>query len=139
MAYNSKEIIAYIEKDYPTQGQHVAIKNCSDLKIESQIKPLNQYIIGVTPSDPLSNDIRHYESRMKQKLESASPYYKCLPWSFYGNEIEEMKTTLKELSEYFEANLDLDLMTKNINIKNDDRKMYFIVITIVQYPIIYVE
>jgi hypothetical protein len=139
MAKDSKEIITYIEKNYPMQDQEIAIKNCSDLNIEAQIKPLNQYIIGVTPADMFSNEISQYEHNMKEKLANVSPYFRCLPWPFYDYEIDELKTTLSELSDYFQANLDIERMIKDLNIKKETGKMYYVVITVVQYPIIYVE
>jgi hypothetical protein len=139
MAITSKEIITSIEKDYPQTDNSIVIKNCSDLDIEGHIRYAHHYLIGVTGRDPMAASIRHYEYAMESKLKEAYLGCKCLAWSFDDYELEAATTVLKELSEHFDANLDVDRMIRKLNIQKAKGEMYFIVVTIVFIPLISVE
>ena len=136
MALQSGEIIKVIEKEYPQTDNSVTIKNCSDLDIESQVRQGHQYIIGVAHRDPMQAGCEHYQNAMRQKLASYGLQCAFSPWSFEDDELDGVITTLKELSKYFDANLDVDRMIRKLNIGKPKGEMYFIVITIVLIPII---
>lgn len=139
MATSTKEIIAYLEKNYPQKENQIGIANCPDRNFRFNGKVLNQYIIGVSPSDPFSPGISHYEHNMREKLADISQNVVCVPWPFYGYETEEMKASLREIAEHFKVKLDIDRMIKDLKIPRDEGGVYYIVVTVIQYIIAYVE
>jgi hypothetical protein len=137
MAYTSAEIISGVEKKFPLH-QQIILKNGSDLRIGFQETYLNQFIIGLTPRDQFGYGIDHYEAFMRRELKEVTPRFKCLPWSFHDYETEEIRKVLQELSDYYQADLDIERMIKQ-TIKRDNGDMYYVVITVIQYPIVHVE
>lgn len=137
MTTTSKEIIEYIEREYPKENQ-IELKNLSDLNFETSGKWLNQYIIGVTPKDQFGSGIDHYKYRMKDRLSKVSSHFECLPWPFRDYEVEELKTALSDLSNYFEADLDIPKMIGGLKMRRDNGDLYYLVVTVVQHPILYI-
>ncbi len=132
------KIIASIEKKYPVSNQPT-ISNCSDLNIGSEIKYLNQYIIGLTASNLHSEmTFDKYKHSIKEKLHEISKEVDTWAWSFNGDEINEVRGVMHELSKYYNANLDIEKMISKLNIKKDDGRMFYLAITIVPIRIVYV-
>ena len=137
MAYTSKEIIDYINHNY-APSQLGKLRNCSDLNLQAKVNYVYQYIVGVAANDPMGNDIRHYEQYLKDEVgDLADNIIKSLPWSFNVDEIEELKSVLKDLSNYFEADLEIDKMIEKA--KRIKSELYYAVITVVSVPVLYVD
>lgn len=134
----AKEIIAGVEKNFPKQDQ-MNIKNSSDSGIEGKIKIFYQYVIGLTEKDAFGGGIDHYRHWMKNKLGEVLPNFHCSPWPFRDHERNDLKEVLTELSDYYDADLDIEKMIKGLNIKEERDNLYFIVITVIQVPILYAE
>lgn len=135
----AQEIIINVERDYPN-GKEVEIKNCSDLKITNRKKILHQFIIGFTPADKMHHSsIEHYRISMKENLSTVTSNFQCLAWPCEYCEREEIKLVLKELSDHFRANLDIEEMIKSTKFKEGDGDLYFIVITLIPVVLLYVE
>jgi hypothetical protein len=133
MAKTSAEIIKFIEENHPQdEGK---IENCCDSLYGFEVKWLTQYIIGVTNSDPLKTDIEHYDTEMKRKLENFSRCVQCIPFHYTGEEKQEMKTALIEVAEHFNAKMDIERKINDLRIPRDGSGHFFIVVTIVRYPV----
>ena len=138
MSNTATAILAHLKKKY-AQDELVMIKNCADSNIETSVKIQTQYIIGVTPSDKLSAGISNYEFAMQRKLATVSPNVFCPAWAFDAGEAAAMKTALTELAEKLGADLNVEKIMRQLNINKNGDGLYYIVVTVVQYPIVYVE
>jgi len=133
------KIISEIEKHYPT-GRQEELKNSSDLKITNKENVLYQFIIGFTSADKMHpGSIDHYKISMKENLSKVTSDFDCLPWPCEYCEKEDIKSILKELSDHFGANLDIEEMIKSAKFKKDDGDLYFIVITVIPIVMLYIE
>lgn len=139
MPVTSKEIITAIEKDFPQTDNAVTIKNCSDLDLEARVQNGHQYLIGVAHRDPMQAACERYQYGMRERLNQLGLQCAFSAWSFDDDDLGATKQTLKELSEYFDANIDVDRMIGKLNIGRPKGEMYFIVITIVIIPLISID
>lgn len=136
MAYSSETIIQGVLKHYP-EPETIAIKNCTDLNLSEKVGTIHQYILGITEKDKFSGDVHHYENWIKKELSQINANIKCLAWMFEGDEIDELKSALVEVAEYFNSEIDIEKILTQNKIKKNANTSYFLVITVVQYPIIY--
>lgn len=116
MAIPVKQIIAAIEKDFP---RHELIEKKNSLA----------HFIGVQP------DIYDYENLVKQSLVDITEKSKHYLWQFHGYELEELRASLSELSDYVGQKLDIDGFIGLFSI-HERGGIYNIVITVKQYPIL---
>ena len=136
MTTNATDILAYLNKNYPQQ-EFVSVKNWPDINIETAVKLQTQFIFGVTNGDPFTPGISYYEEALKKKLNGKFQQIKCYPTAFERQQIPTMKTTLVELAEKLGVDLDPEKMIKKLNINEEGSGLYYIVVTIVQYPVVY--
>jgi hypothetical protein len=138
MAYSSSEIISQIEKKYTNEVQPT-IKNISDLNINKDPKLIYQYIFGVTIPDKYSEAIQFnwYEEKMRNELSSITKDLIFYGWPYHNDEIDDLKSVLNDLSDHFEANLDIDRMIKNAQKNTSD--YYYLVVTIVPVYLMYAD
>lgn len=138
MDTNSKEIIEYLEKKYQSQTV-VEVKNLTDLNFSGHFQVLNQFIVGLTRKDHIGPGISHYEYRMKEQLKEMSNNVTCVPWPVYSDELDDVRTILSDLSEYLKVDIDAERMIANLKFSPHNRDLFYLVITVVQYPVVYAE
>src|ERR1700744_4664596 len=127
MATTAKDIISGIHAKHP-QGIHITIQNHNDDNIENKKATVYQYLIGITEGDN-EKEFEHYENRIKKSLTDISSHVECLGWIYRNEEIDEMEVVLKELTEYFNVDLDIEKMVREAKLKNP--KYYYLIVTII--------
>lgn len=133
MAYSSQKIIEDIEKRFPSTNEPI-VKHMSTLDIENNLKPQQvfQYLIDVTADESYrGGGIGVYENNVKEKLK----YYQfvgCSPWHFTGDEIDELSRVLSELSEHYNAGIDVEKVLRKANVK-EGNGAYYLVISVIAY------
>lgn len=83
--------------------------------------------------------IEHYRTWMKENLSTVTSDFYCSAWPCEYCEREDIKLVLKELSDHFRADLDIEEMIKSTKFKEGDGDLYFIVITVIPVVLLYVE
>lgn len=100
------------------------------------------YILDTSRPDPYSNSIRHYETDLENELRGR-PFVivKCLPYPFYGYEVDEAKKTLEDLANMLGViNFDVEDSFARLHIEpNNDQRIFFIVITVAGYEFLEVD
>lgn len=139
MASTSEHIIKSLEKEFPRSEINIPLKDCVEYNFYFQTKEFYQYVIGVTPMDRISNDISMYQKNIQESLKDISANLKFQVHGYEGYDKELMETTLRELGEYFKIELDAKKIIKGLKIPGDDSGRYYIVVTIICYPIVFVE
>jgi hypothetical protein len=135
MMYTAKKIIEDIEKHYPVLELPKIQLAFPDYKVEVGKYDFYQYIIGVCTND-YGNGIGNYEYEFQKRFKNIAEV-KSLPYPFESNERDELKIALQQLSDHFNANIDVEDMFKR-QVRERD-KTYYIVVTIVAIKILYVE
>lgn len=138
MSITSQEIIKSLQREFSEQYQ-VKIKNCTDLNIQINRKYAIQYIIGFTEGYGHSYDLDAYKASMEKLLADSRSEIKCFAWPFQVDELEEVRGVLNDLAEHFDIQIDLDTMIGRLEIKPTQNRQFYIVVTVVNYPVIYVE
>lgn len=133
MALSSVKIIENIEKSYP-KTDPVLIGNLTDYDIEEKIGLFNQYIIGVTPRDEFSNGIVNYNFDLAYKLDAMKASINPMRWPFNEEESDQIRLELKDLSEYFDVELDIERLM-NDALKTKIHR-YYVVVTVVRIPML---
>lgn len=135
MPTQAHEIISFLNKKYPIRDfasiQHIAGHNFSE-----NIQIIPQFIIDVTFPTPESSSINidHYEYKMTQSLPTLSQHLHSYGWPYSIDERNTMIETLITLGKEFKVALDVDKMLSNID--RLIKSYYFIVITVIEIPIL---
>lgn len=137
MAYTGQDIIKAVTKNYPPTNS--AIHNGTDLAMTVGYSFFNQYILGLTEADRFTGDISSYQHWMGQQLKGINGQYDCLAYRFSGAEFDELIQSLREVAGYFNIDADIERMLRKANVKKEDGKYYYIVVTVVQYPVVMCE
>jgi len=133
-----EEIVEYINERYPQQKNY-QLKNCSDQNFAIQQSYVYQYIMGVISTDGYSRTVDSYKFDMSQRLGKALPNHDCVPFPFATEETEELKDVLIKLSEYFDADLNIEKMLQQLRSESRKSNLNYIMITVVQITTIFAE
>lgn len=124
MAISTKQFIEAIEKDFP-RHELIHERNFSEEKY-----------IGVVLNEGFTGEgVRYYENSMRDSFLNTSSTFRCYPWKFYDFEIEELRASLVELSNYFGEAFDTDGFFKTFDIRTGEGSYYYIIITIARRPL----
>ncbi len=137
MPTTTTQILKAVLGKYPEkQKQHIS--NCSDKNIEGRIDTFHQYIFGVIPYVSFGpGSIERYSDNIRQRLGNLPAELAISPWPFAEYEINELRTVLQDLSNHFQANLNVNEMVDHaIRTKAEH---YYIIITIIRTPVVYVQ
>ncbi len=135
MPTQAHDIISFLNKKYPIRDfasiQHIAGHDFSE-----NIQIIPQFIIDVTYPTPESHslNIDHYRYKMTQRLPNLSQTLHSYGWAYSLDERDTMIETLITLGKEFNVALDIDKMLGNID--RQIKSHYFIVITIIEIPIL---
>ena len=135
MAYTAHDITSFMEKSFPSQDKNI-MKNHSDVSLESGKTFFPQFIIGVTPQDPGVPAFEHYKLRMNERLKGINTEPHFVGWPFKWNELDDLKTVLGQLTAYFDVKLDVDKMTRSLEVTKNNSEWFYIVITVILYPVV---
>ncbi len=132
---SAEKIISSLEEKYP-QSDPIDIQNWVDNNLNLNVGFYNQFILGLTVSDPMQVGMAHYESRMRSALPpSLRDYAAFSPWSFRSDEVDDAKQVFGEIAGYYSIDVDVEKTFERLGIKKDS--YYFIVVTIVRIPVIH--
>lgn len=135
MPTQAHEIISFLNKKYPIRD-YASIQHIAGHDFSENIQIIPQFIIDVTyPTlDSSSINIDHYEYKMTQRLPTLSQTLHSYGWPYSKDERDAMIETLMKLGKEFNVALDVDKMLSNID--RLIKSYYFIVITVIEVPIL---
>ena len=136
MKTTTDQILKGVLAKYPQKSKQ-NIANCSDKNIEAKLDFFHQYIFGVIPYESFGqHTINNYSYHMQKRLEHFPVEIHTSPWPFQEDQIDDLRAVLQELSDYFDAKLDVtEMVDRAIKVKTN---LYYIIITIVRSPVIYI-
>jgi hypothetical protein len=126
-----EKVIQTIEKH--TNGYyHGLSRHGADTNLGTRITLGCQLIFGVSNTDPMTSDVKFYKNEIIAELENHYPRPTFIPFPYTDK--ETLIKVLQGLSDEYDADLDIKRLIRDIKF-NDDRPTY-IIITIINYPII---
>jgi len=126
-----EKIIQLIDK-HVMDFSHEYPSNSGDTNLATRISKGFQLVFGVCNSDFLNSDIQQYQRHIIYELKNTNFSSTFLPFPY--NEKGMLIKVLQGLSENYKADLNIDRLIRDI--KFNDNRPVFIVITILDYPII---
>lgn len=96
----------------------------------------HQFLIGLTPYDSEGVNLRGYEHVIEERYASTSVQVNSLAYPFEINDVDNFKSVLRGVVDYFGVSIDADDLISHYRINRMKGSIFYMVITVLVFTVL---